>query len=88
MKNVRELHHRLLAEELELWKESGEKDRKRDYYSFLCKELKKFSSDSVESASYLNLNFDPSNYRKLIFLPWNIRINDHCHPIFIEYKNL
>ncbi len=36
----------------------------------------------------MNLNFDPNNYRKLIFLPWNIKINGGFYPIFIEYKNL
>ena len=68
---------------MEYWKESSDRDRKRDYYHFLARELKKFSSDSVESAEYLNLNFDPNNYRKLIFLPWNLKVNGHYQPVFI-----
>lgn len=58
------------------------------YYSFLSAELKKFALNSTESGDYLNLSFDPNNYRKLIFLPWNIQINREFYPIFIEYKNL
>lgn len=54
----------------------------------MLKELKKFTQDSILSTDYLNLNLDPSNYRKLIFLPWNIRINEVLYPIHIEYKNL
>ena len=51
-------------------------------------ELKKFAQNSIRDGSYLNLNFDSNNYRKLIFLPWNIKINGSYYPIFIEYKNL
>lgn len=54
----------------------------------MLKELKKFTQDSILSTDYLNLNLDPSNYRKLIFLPWNIKINEVFYPIHIEYKNL
>lgn len=39
--------------------------------------------NSIEFGDYLNLNFDPNNYRKLIFLPWNIKINGNFYPIFI-----
>lgn len=52
------------------------------------RELKKFTQDSILSTDYLNLNLDPSNYRKLIFLPWNIKISEEFYPVFIEYKNL
>ena len=54
----------------------------------MLKELKKFTQDSILCTDYLNLNLDPSNYRKLIFLPWNIRINEVFYPVHIEYKNL
>lgn len=52
------------------------------------RELKKFTQDSILSTDYLSLNLDPSNDRKLIFLPWNIKINEEFYPVFIEYKNL
>jgi hypothetical protein len=75
-----------LKEELQKWV-AGE-NRKKVYYNFIAKELKKFAEDCIQTNDYLNLNFDPTNYHKLIFLPWNIKINDQYYPIFIEYKNL
>jgi hypothetical protein len=63
-----------LKDELEKW--VSDDSRKKTYYLFTLRELKKFTQDSILSTDYLNLGLDPVNYRKLIFLPWNIRIND------------
>ena len=73
-----------LKDELEKW--NGRESCKRPYFRFLWRELRKFQEEA--EGEYLNLNFNPSNYQTLIFLPWNCRINGEGYPVFIEYKKV